>query len=191
MGERHHVEGITGVVAESMEGHRERDRVGDPGATGPARRPAARRHVVKLELDVALPSLHRQSEGRLETEIGGGGTARRRTPGKEHLQLHRGRRLAVEEVEAQIEVAVVMAEPDPAHRTAGWMHGAEERRHVDIAARGAVRDRKSTRLNSSHANISYAVFCLKKKKKTSKTIPPYNNRQADKTSDTRSNVGRT
>src|SRR3712207_6900866 len=34
-------------------------------------------------------------------------------------------------------------------------------------ARGRVRpevDRKSTRLNSSHANISYAVFCLKKKK---------------------------
>src|SRR3712207_7667709 len=27
----------------------------------------------------------------------------------------------------------------------------------------AVKDRKSTRLNSSHANISYAVFCLKKK----------------------------
>src|SRR3712207_8016191 len=30
---------------------------------------------------------------------------------------------------------------------------------------GARVDRKSTRLNSSHANISYAVFCLKKKKK--------------------------
>src|SRR3712207_7298773 len=29
-----------------------------------------------------------------------------------------------------------------------------------------LRDRKSTRLNSSHANISYAVFCLKKKKKS-------------------------
>src|SRR3712207_6490880 len=29
-----------------------------------------------------------------------------------------------------------------------------------------VQDRKSTRLNSSHANISYAVFCLKKKKNT-------------------------
>src|SRR3712207_8622047 len=29
-----------------------------------------------------------------------------------------------------------------------------------------TKDRKSTRLNSSHANISYAVFCLKKKKKT-------------------------
>src|SRR3712207_7404932 len=30
-------------------------------------------------------------------------------------------------------------------------------------ATALVRDRKSTRLNSSHANISYAVFCLKKK----------------------------
>src|SRR3712207_8694885 len=30
----------------------------------------------------------------------------------------------------------------------------------------APQDRKSTRLNSSHANISYAVFCLKKKKNT-------------------------
>src|SRR3712207_7599527 len=34
------------------------------------------------------------------------------------------------------------------------------------------RDRKSTRLNSSHANISYAVFCLKKKK--SSQDPPSN-----------------
>src|SRR3712207_7045984 len=33
-------------------------------------------------------------------------------------------------------------------------------------------DRKSTRLNSSHANISYAVFCLKKKKKTTNTHIP-------------------
>src|SRR3712207_8555330 len=31
-------------------------------------------------------------------------------------------------------------------------------------AGGTIGDRKSTRLNSSHANISYAVFCLKKKK---------------------------
>src|SRR3712207_7264268 len=31
---------------------------------------------------------------------------------------------------------------------------------------GSVEDRKSTRLNSSHANISYAVFCLKKKTNT-------------------------
>src|SRR5258707_9497504 len=35
------------------------------------------------------------------------------------------------------------------------------------------RDRKSTRLNSSHANISYAVFCLKKKKNPV-TLQPHN-----------------
>src|SRR3712207_7649914 len=35
--------------------------------------------------------------------------------------------------------------------------------HVDFSYE-VSRDRKSTRLNSSHANISYAVFCLKKKK---------------------------
>src|SRR3712207_8144721 len=34
-----------------------------------------------------------------------------------------------------------------------------------LAPLAAETDRKSTRLNSSHANISYAVFCLKKKKK--------------------------
>src|SRR3712207_7620397 len=34
-------------------------------------------------------------------------------------------------------------------------------------------DRKSTRLNSSHANISYAVFCLKKKKHSYHTLSPY------------------
>src|SRR5436309_9208372 len=36
--------------------------------------------------------------------------------------------------------------------------------------RGADRDRKSTRLNSSHVKISYAVFCLKKKKTTLSSI---------------------
>src|SRR3712207_7854268 len=37
----------------------------------------------------------------------------------------------------------------------GWLAGTRD---------AGVGDRKSTRLNSSHANISYAVFCLKKKK---------------------------
>src|SRR3712207_7283797 len=36
---------------------------------------------------------------------------------------------------------------------------------LSIALHALTADRKSTRLNSSHANISYAVFCLKKKKK--------------------------
>src|SRR2546430_6228604 len=40
------------------------------------------------------------------------------------------------------------------------------------------RDRKSTRLNSSHSQISYAVFCLKKKKQL--TIQPYNSVPAAK-----------
>src|SRR3712207_7409309 len=34
-------------------------------------------------------------------------------------------------------------------------------------------DRKSTRLNSSHANISYAVFCLKKKNRSTRRLPKH------------------
>src|SRR5689334_24553589 len=44
----------------------------------------------------------------------------------------------------------------------------EPRRQVDDPARRG--DRKSTRLNSSHSSISYAVFCLKKKKNTESYI---------------------
>src|SRR3712207_8915788 len=40
-------------------------------------------------------------------------------------------------------------------KTSAWTHQQKEPRGTE--------DRKSTRLNSSHANISYAVFCLKKK----------------------------
>src|SRR3712207_7022808 len=39
-----------------------------------------------------------------------------------------------------------------------------------VASSAVDLDRKSTRLNSSHANISYAVFCLKKKKNSPKYI---------------------
>src|SRR5438309_3408091 len=39
----------------------------------------------------------------------------------------------------------------------------EDRRQLDAARVARVGDRKSTRLNSSHSSISYAVFCLKKK----------------------------
>src|SRR5699024_11933199 len=38
--------------------------------------------------------------------------------------------------------------------------------NTGVMIAGRVLDRKSTRLNSSHVSISYAVFCLKKKKKT-------------------------
>src|SRR2546422_8568630 len=40
--------------------------------------------------------------------------------------------------------------------------------HIDPTHRSGEIDRKSTRLNSSHGYISYAVFCLKKKKKKQK-----------------------
>src|SRR2546422_2203265 len=45
-----------------------------------------------------------------------------------------------------------------------------------VSLRVMIRDRKSTRLNSSHGYISYAVFCLKKKKKTNKTGSSSTNR---------------
>src|SRR2546430_4218258 len=43
---------------------------------------------------------------------------------------------------------------------------------ADRSRRRAPGDRKSTRLNSSHSQISYAVFCLKKKKKKIKPLSP-------------------
>src|SRR3712207_8398615 len=53
-----------------------------------------------------------------------------------------------------------------AHPRAGPGDARRGRPRRRRSGRGAGRrDRKSTRLNSSHANISYAVFCLKKKKK--------------------------
>src|SRR3712207_7320110 len=45
--------------------------------------------------------------------------------------------------------------------------GRSEQASGNRTSRTSRLDRKSTRLNSSHANISYAVFCLKKKKYTS------------------------
>src|SRR2546430_12260477 len=64
----------------------------------------------------------------------------------------------------------------------GYLHPLLHR-HPDVhddhdpAGSRAVQDRKSTRLNSSHSQISYAVFCLKKKNKensnTTTTIPAH------------------
>src|SRR2546430_10271174 len=55
-----------------------------------------------------------------------------------------------------------------AHELAGEFELARGRATAGLAH---LADRKSTRLNSSHSQISYAVFCLKKKKKLSTTIP--------------------
>src|SRR3712207_7060693 len=61
---------------------------------------------------------------------------------------------------------VLCAEFDPL--TDEGLAYADRLREAGVEVRTSVYegiDRKSTRLNSSHANISYAVFCLKKKKK--------------------------
>src|SRR3712207_7314032 len=50
-------------------------------------------------------------------------------------------------------------------------------RQRDAEDHEADVDRKSTRLNSSHANISYAVFCLKKKKNNETCVIVYKNRK--------------
>src|SRR5256885_8622781 len=59
---------------------------------------------------------------------------------------------------------------------AGWRHAARDQQARDHPGRPRcmvrLRDRKSTRLNSSHLVISYAVFCLKKKKKKQTQITP-------------------
>src|SRR2546430_4849915 len=67
-------------------------------------------------------------------------------------------------------VSAPVGRADPAGATAG---GARRQAHQPAVRRAgadtpAARDRKSTRLNSSHSQISYAVFCLKKKKKEEK-----------------------
>src|SRR5690242_21701420 len=52
-----------------------------------------------------------------------------------------------------------------------FQHAPGQLRQLELARRQVDRgqpDRKSTRLNSSHMSISYAVFCLKKKKKNKK-----------------------
>src|SRR5690606_40231065 len=63
---------------------------------------------------------------------------------------------------------VVPVDAPPQHRTHMWIERVRtgvielDRSHLAYVRR-LYRDRKSTRLNSSHVKISYAVFCLKKK----------------------------
>src|SRR5207249_6943769 len=84
----------------------------------------------------------------LEPALGHGGHQRRHA----RHQPQRGG-----EVDGEgLKVAVV----DPHQRRPGL----EGRRQLVLVVHLDQRDRKSTRLNSSHVSISYAVFCLKKKK---------------------------
>src|SRR5690606_39338423 len=94
--------------------------------------------IYTLSLHDALPIFH------VEAECGVGRAGQDRQLGIE-LEL-RGRRLPDHDLERQIEAV-----------------GAARRAHGQGVLALADADRKSTRLNSSHVKISYAVFCLKKK----------------------------
>src|SRR2546422_5296561 len=80
-----------------------------------------------------------------------------------YTTLFRSRREVAEDVEVLLVVEDLV--PERAEHREAQVPGAPPQR--EIQARGEIRmgDRKSTRLNSSHGYISYAVFCLKKKKK--------------------------
>src|SRR5438132_6942793 len=68
--------------------------------------------------------------------------------------------------DAAILVNVVAAEEEVAHLEGELPRGVARRvPNLELQVATSSSDRKSTRLNSSHTVISYAVFCLKKKKK--------------------------
>src|SRR2546430_3914412 len=76
------------------------------------------------------------------------------------------RLVSAPQVKKMMESTALAALGDRLRRLTDSAHPAVALTRADPA--GGERDRKSTRLNSSHSQISYAVFCLKKKKK--KTI---------------------
>src|SRR5690606_36002157 len=118
---------------------------------------------------VGLHDLADALEVRLESDLHG-------SP-PDLAQRHRGVVQAARRAPEQLGPAVDLAADDPL-RGRGVLHGVhavdvEEAAHVQPEMRehlvallglGFRTDRKSTRLNSSHVKISYAVFCLKKKK---------------------------
>src|SRR3712207_8075149 len=75
---------------------------------------------------------------------------------------HRQQRTAPGGVQQLVDEVVELGDPQQRHRQ------PRGQQHLLGGVLGV--DRKSTRLNSSHANISYAVFCLKKKKNSSLTM---------------------
>src|SRR2546422_867473 len=65
-----------------------------------------------------------------------------------------------------------LAAPPAARAAVGALYERPGRSQTAPTELGSNSDRKSTRLNSSHGYISYAVFCLKKKKKQTKNEVP-------------------
>src|SRR2546430_11639294 len=82
------------------------------------------------------------------------------------LSLHDALPISSAEVRTNHDLDLVILQCDEPvlleHRSVGGLRVADVR--IDTVPIERGRDRKSTRLNSSHSQISYAVFCLKKKK---------------------------
>src|SRR5205814_10700497 len=83
-----------------------------------------------------------------------------------HLELHQLQELLVID-----HVRLVQKHHDVGHpHLAGQQNVLARLRHRPIGRAHHQEDRKSTRLNSSHLGISYAVFCLKKKKRNNQGL---------------------
>src|SRR5690625_6752861 len=89
-------------------------------------------------------------------------------PGRRNIVLTRNEKWRADGAEPVASVAAALA---LVGENETWVMGGGEiyRQFLPFARRCEVTDRKSTRLNSSHVAISYAVFCLKKKNTTSTT----------------------
>src|SRR2546427_8023474 len=88
--------------------------------------------------------------------------------GRARHARNQAQRSALRTALKRVRAATTVEQAAAAYRTAAQLLDRAARKgliHGNNAARHKSRDRKSTRLNSSHSQISYAVFCLKKKKK--------------------------
>src|SRR5207245_8817852 len=83
-----------------------------------------------------------------------------------HLDLHSFPTRRSSDLDRDVPAGGLRGEPRPlaAHRPPQAARGGPRPRHPAAPPAAGRGDRKSTRLNSSHGSISYAVFCLKKKK---------------------------
>src|SRR5699024_5709193 len=105
--------------------------------------------VLVVEVEGVLPHVELQNRGAAELDI---------------------RLLVLELLDEEVSAELVVDEHGPSgaldRRRGGGEVLTELVERTELVVDGCGEDRKSTRLNSSHVSISYAVFCLKKKKNT-------------------------
>src|SRR5947209_11884750 len=135
-----------------------RARVIEEVETGASRREAAERYGISPSVVVIWVQRFEET-GSVAAKPSGGSTS----PLEQHAELLLG--LIADQPDLTLDeiIAAMRKRRIAGSRSAVWRFFAS--RHISFKKTlYAAEDRKSTRLNSSHANISYAVFCLKKKK---------------------------